>query len=314
MYIKIGIFSLVLILLALAGCSHQESVQTAFIIPEKDLIPEGMAYDPATKTFFVSSVAKRKIITFSLSGKAEDFISSGQDGIGEVLGMKVDPRKQQLWACSNTKGDTAMSVVHQFDIATRKLIRKYELTTTAETHLFNDLVIIDSGVYITDSDFDAVYRIKPGEDHLEIFLKCPDLHYCNGITTSLKGDHLMVSASSGVFSIDLYSRKLRKVNFPNYLVFGFDGLYGYNKSFIGIQNTTFPVSVNQFHWDNEEKEIERADNLVTNHPLFDTPTTGVIVDDWFYFIANSQLGNFDGAKILKPEDLREIYILKVKLN
>lgn len=96
MNIKIGIFSLVFVLLALAGCGHQELVQTAFIIPEKDLVPGGMAYDPVTKTFFVSSVAKRKIITFSLSGKTEDFISSGQDGIGEVLGMKVDPKKQQL--------------------------------------------------------------------------------------------------------------------------------------------------------------------------------------------------------------------------
>lgn len=188
------------------------------------------------------------------------------------------------------------------------------MTTTAETHLFNDLVVTDSGVYITDSDFDAVYQIKPGEDHLEIFLKSPDLHYCNGITMSPKEDHLLVSASSVVFSMELDSWELRKVNFPNYLIFGFDGLYSYNKSLVGIQNITFPVSVNQFHWDNEEKEIERADNLVTNHSLFDTPTTGVIVDDWFYFIANSQLGNFDNGKILKPEDLREIYILKVKLN
>jgi len=34
-------------------------VETAFTIPEKGLVPEGVAYDPKTKSFFVSSIRKR---------------------------------------------------------------------------------------------------------------------------------------------------------------------------------------------------------------------------------------------------------------
>ena len=53
---------------------------------------------------------------------------------------------------------------------------------------------------------------------------------------------------------------------------------------------------------------------MSNHPLFDIPTTGVVVNDWFYFIANSQMSNLGKDKIIDPEKLKEILIMKVRLN
>jgi hypothetical protein len=61
-------------------------------------------------------------------------------------------------------------------------------------------------------------------------------------------------------------------------------------------------------------KIESARVLVADHPLFDIPTTGVIVDDWFYFIANSQMGNLQKDKIIDPSRLRDVLIMKIKLN
>jgi hypothetical protein len=54
--------------------------------------------------------------------------------------------------------------------------------------------------------------------------------------------------------------------------------------------------------------------LVANHPQFNIPTTGTIAGDWFYFIANSQLLNFEKGKIIDPSKLEEVLIMRVKLN
>jgi sugar lactone lactonase YvrE len=68
----------------------------AFTIEEKDLIPEGITYDPGTHQFFVSSINKEKVVAVSENGIAHDFIRRGQDGILQTLGMKVDVIKRRL--------------------------------------------------------------------------------------------------------------------------------------------------------------------------------------------------------------------------
>ena len=43
-----------------AAADHRSEL--AFRIPERDLFPEGIAYDPVSDTFFLGSVRKRKNI------------------------------------------------------------------------------------------------------------------------------------------------------------------------------------------------------------------------------------------------------------
>jgi len=51
-----------------------QSVEVAFRISEKDLIPEGIAYDATSRSFFVSSIHKNKIIRIDERNKVTDFI------------------------------------------------------------------------------------------------------------------------------------------------------------------------------------------------------------------------------------------------
>src|SRR5690242_16597847 len=108
--------------IALLYCSlnsFSQKTEIAFRIPEKELIPEGITYDAATRTFFVSSINRRKIVKVDEQKRTSDFVSSSQDGIGEVLGLKVANGK--LWACNNLPDQVpGVSMVHQFDIATGK--------------------------------------------------------------------------------------------------------------------------------------------------------------------------------------------------
>jgi len=290
-----------------------QSVEVAFRIQEKDLIPEGIAYDSTSRSFFVSSIHKNKIIRIDERNKVTDFIKSGKEGIGQALGMKVSEGK--LWVCSNTgKGNAQdQSMIHAFDLASGDLVSKWNLPP-GETHLFNDLAIDSRGnVIVSDSDYGAIYRVNPKSSNVELLIKDARLQYANGITIA-PDDGVIVNTFKGFFKINTITLEMTALPFPNYYVIGIDGLCFYKQSLVGIQNVTYPVSINQYQLNAAFDKIESARVLLADHPNFDIPTTGVIVEDWFYFIANSQMSNLEKDKIIDRSRLKDVLIMKIKLN
>lgn len=300
-------FVLALILIS-SGTSFSQKTEIAFRIPEKDLIPEGITYHPDSKSFFISSINKKKIVKIDAHGKISDFVSSGQDGIGEVLGMKVFAGK--LWACNNLDGK---SMVHQFDITSGKLLKKWVFEFGTEHHLFNDLAIVKDEAFISDSDNGSVFHISPRLDKPEVWFKDDRLRDINGIALLNEGS-LVVNASVGFFKINLTTKEISTLPFPGYFPLGIDGLSMYKQSMIGIQNVIFPISINQYYLNDASDRIDKARVLVANHPQFEVPTTGTVVDNWFYFIANSQLFNYERGEIKDPSKLQQVLIMKVKLD
>ena len=53
----------------------------AFTIPEKDLIPEGIAYDPVGGRFYIGSLHKAKIVSLDRDGRSRDFKREREDGL-----------------------------------------------------------------------------------------------------------------------------------------------------------------------------------------------------------------------------------------
>src|SRR3954466_11778447 len=81
--------------------SAQIANKAIFTKTEKDVIPEGITINPADGMIYVSSIARKKIIVIDTNGAHKDFINTGQDDFLEGLGMKIDVKKQWLWAVSN---------------------------------------------------------------------------------------------------------------------------------------------------------------------------------------------------------------------
>jgi hypothetical protein len=180
--------------------------------------------------------------------------------------------------------------------------------------LFNDLAIDSQGnVIISDSDYGAIYRVNPTSSSIELLIKDDRIQYANGITIT-PDDAVIVNTFKGFFKINEITKEMKALPFPNYHVIGIDGLCFYKQSLVGIQNVTYPASINQYQLNATFDKIESARVLVADHPRFDIPTTGVIVDDWFYFIANSQMSNLEKDKIIDLSRLKEVLIMKIKLN
>jgi sugar lactone lactonase YvrE len=301
--------------------------EIAFRISQKDLIAEGITFDPVSRSFFISSLYCRKIVEVDSSGKASDFISEKQDGIWSVLGMKVDAKRRILWANSaNSEDDMLMkdpehdtvgqTAIHAYDLNTKKLVKKYVLAIKGERHFFNDLAITKSGdVYITDSNDGSIYRILAAQDKLEQFVKSPGMTYPNGIALSADDSHLYVAHLAGISVINLKTKEVKPISAPeNIATSSIDGMVPYGNSLIANQGIPGVERVVRFYLSSDPERIEKLEVLQANHPVFVIPTTGVVAEDSFYFIANSQLGSFDENKqIFSDDKLQETIILKTKL-
>jgi sugar lactone lactonase YvrE len=290
----------------------------AYVINEKDLIPEGVAFDDQTKTLYVSSINKRKIISINKEGIINDFIETGQDNILAVLGMEVDPARRHLWVCSewdNPRKIIADSLLHtsiyKYDIENQKLIKKYVLRDTSH-RLLNDLTISSDGtVYITESLKGKVYVIRPEIDSLELFIDSDHYYYANGITISDDDKNLYVSHFGETVMVDLKNNIIKELKHPENISTGRnDGLAFYKNSLIMHQD-----EICRYYLNEAGDSIIKKEVIERNNPLFEIPTTGEIADDKYFYIANSQLTRFDAEGFAFPDEkLDSVYILKTVLK
>jgi len=320
-----------LALAAKAKQTRRHSSEVAFMLSETDLIPEGIAYDPLDKAFFLSSLHKRKIIRVRLQTRqrppiVEDFTSPGQDGLYSTLGMKVDAERRILWVCSSAESfmkgyaesDAGKAALFKYDLNTRKLIRKYELGPNPR-HLLNDIALNAEGdVFVTDTASGEIFTVRHEKDELEVFIPAGRFESPNGIAISKDGRKLFISdLPFGVYEVDMKTKESERL--PQSVAIspsGSDGLYFYDNSLIGIINIVSERNgrVARFYLDATAKAVTHSAVLDCNHPLYQWPTTGVVVGNSFFYIANSQFGAFNSEQRTFPQkDLRKVVVMRLRL-
>lgn len=296
-----------------------------FEIPEKGLIAESVAYDIQTKTFYVSSVHKRKIISVNEKGEAKDF-ATDKDGLWAVTGMKVDAKRRVLWACTaavnqalNIKAeDKGKSGVLKFDLKTGKLLKTFVIPDRTAEHWLGDLAVAANGdVFATDSAKPTVYVLRDGKEEIEKFLEDQSIVNLQGLDFSSDGKFLFLADyTKGVFAVDLKTMAVSQISVPsNITTLGIDGLYVYKGSLIATQNGVNPQRVVRFFLSRDMKSIEKMETLEANHPQHDEITLGMLSGDSFYYIPNSQWWAIsDDGKLAPEEKLKHPVILNFKLK
>jgi hypothetical protein len=285
----------------------------AYQLEEGDLVPEGIAWSNTTRKLYLGSV-KEKIIALSEDGTVQEFVKPGANGLGTVLGVRVDDQRGDLWAISGSiaaKPTDLVAGIFRFDLRDGSL-KKAFVIEGSEKELLNDLVVAkDGSVYVTATNSGTLYRIDAASGKVEKFLPDHSLPDPNGIVTSFDGKYLFISGWYGISRIDLRSRKVDLLDKPANVADGcIDGLYLYGRyELIGIQNCNHePGRILDFHI-NFDSRIESARVLESSDPMFDGITTGAIAGDQLYFVANAQFrkldkdakptGSFDALKILR---------------
>jgi hypothetical protein len=296
----------------------------AFTIPEKGFIAEGVAYDPVTKSFFVSSVRRRKIVRIDGAGRRSDFVQAARDGLRGALGMRVDPKRRALWVASEAipsmdgyeKDQPRAAAVFEYDVDTGRLRKEQRPPAGAgDPPGFDDLALAQDGtVFVNDGSNPRIWKIPPGGG-LEVFLASDAFGGTQGMAVSADGRTLYVSDYRSLLAVDIATRRVTPIRVPPDLALaGIDGLALSGRSLIAVQNGIIPHRVTRLDLASDGVKISRARILEMNHPDFDEPTLGVVVDGAFYFSAGSQGQKFLNQKNpMLPADMRDAVILKLPL-
>jgi hypothetical protein len=301
-----------------ANATKVERSTPAFTLPDKQLIPEGIAVDAKTGDFFISSLAQWKVVKRNQDGSVQDFVAPNQDGIWLTLGMKVDPTGKELWVCSASEFDSlnGYSGIFVFDLKNGTLKKKFVLDNKNEHHLFNDIVIDKPGnAYFTDSKAGKLYRISKGKEQLEEMSSA--FFYPNGIAIDDAGENLYVADYTGLTHVYISTNTFSKVDDRGITFLqGIDGLMFYKNSLIALQDTgNKDDRVVRFHLDKSRSAIRNVEVLQSYRDDFVIPTTGTIHKGYYYYIANSFLRNLQpDRQITHPEVLKEPLILKIPLR
>lgn len=296
----------------------------AFTLKEKDLLPENLAFDPQSGYFLVGSTRTGGIREVAAGCREWDFAAARAQGLWMVIGMKADPKRRALWVASSDgdnlagrrPGRPTAAGLFEFDLDTGGLLGRFLLDEPGVTHFLNDLVVAPDGdVYVTHM-FDAgqVWRLDAKTRTFAPFYSGDAaFHNPNGITITPDGKRLYVADDFGISAIDIAGRTRRPVAGPKGVKLGgVDGLYLYGHSLVFIQPDLKRVS--RCELDQQGLHATRCEVLEQDYPMFAHPTTGVIVGNALYYIANSQFNSVDAEGKLPPLDqLYQPVILRLEL-
>jgi hypothetical protein len=285
----------------------------AFTVEASDLFPEGLAVDASNGLFYMGSMHQKKIVKFMPSSGVSDFVKQDAYDLSPVGGVHVDPVDHSVWAASDAGEKQRPELLH-FDVQ-GKLLERYA-SPGAMPHDLNDLVLRGRReIFATDSEGHHVYRFDRVSHSFRNMRLWRPVFYPNGITLSGDDNLLFVADMLGVIRVDLRKNESADVDpGAQNTVSGIDGLYWHKGEFLGVQYGTGTYRVMRWKLSPDMRKVAASETLEYRTELVSDPTTGAILGDNFYFIANTGIYNLDNDKIVDPAKLEPVHIAVVPLH
>lgn len=275
-----------------ANAASQSRASDVFRLDSTALIPEDLDYDPATQFFYISTVLGKQILQVDMAGRTKLFASAPDQW--PMLALKVDPRRRILWAtevaldgfAAAAKADWGRSAILQYDLRSGKLLHRVEGPPKAA---LGDMALAANGdAIVSDGEHGGVYRVNVRTQSVER-IDAGDFVSPQTPAVLADGKHLLVpDYVRGIGLLDLHTKQVAWIPMAaKHALSGIDGLYARGNLLIATQNGTSPERVVQFTLDGSntgiiaENIIERATSTLGD------PTHGVVIGDYFYYIANS---------------------------
>ncbi|MEP1093799.1 MAG: hypothetical protein ABJG78_01740 [Cyclobacteriaceae bacterium] len=290
-----------------------------YILAEKDLIPEGTAFNSKTNSVYVGSIYQQKIIEINSEGKVSAPIQKDLFGDFSPIGMEMDTKRDKLWVnvalapIVNRSGSQEWkTTIMTFDMVNHLLVKEYGVIDEQRAFL-NDLTVAANGdVYATETSNGKIYKVDAQTDQLEVYLELVGFSFPNGITYYEPLQCLFVATNEGIIKIELKSKKVSLLETGRGIdAKVIDGLSIFENYFIGHQSS----KVSKFYFNENQSKITKSEILDTGEE-FDSSTTGEIGNGHYYFIVNSQIksGIDQKNKSIKPMDsLEEVIVRRMKL-
>lgn len=274
-------------------------------LDKRNVRPESVAFDIRRSAFILGNTSKFELLRCPLRGPCNTFVPSGAGENGYVLGIKIDSARGTVWAINNK---SSAAVLRCYDLETGKLLRTASI---AGEHVFNDLAISSTGtVYVSDTAAGSVYQLPSGTTTLQRVARQHTFTAANGLAVSADEKLLYVSTwVDGIAVVDLSSGSTMPITHPGKICLAFiDGLYATQRSLIAIQNGPMLPRIVEFMLSENHLQIVDMKVLERRNLAFDGITTGVVVGNDFYYVANPQTDKKSDA------DLRSLQVFGLRIS
>jgi hypothetical protein len=309
----------------LANTTAISRASIAFRLADPGLIPEDIDYEPATKLFYITSVLEKKILSVDASGSARAFATAPDQW--PMMALKVDRQRHILWATeaalsefdASPQQDWGRSAILIYDLRTRRLLHRIVLRDIGDppkSALGDMALTADGDAIVSDGEGGGVYRVR--HDTL-VFERLDAGEFISPQTPAISADGKSVFVPDylrGIGILNLDTRHVAWIPMDGmHALSGIDGLYLNGRTLIATQNGTSPERVVEFGLDASLTRVESETIIERATPTLGDPTHGVVVGEYFYYIANSGWDTLDDHGHRKPDAKPSVpLIMKAKLH
>jgi hypothetical protein len=288
----------------MAANDASKSMATEVFRLDTARIPEDIDYDPAAQRFYITTVLGKQILQVGMTGQATLF--AGAPDQWPMMALKIDSRRRLLWATevaldgftTVAKEDWGRSAILQYDLRSGKLLQRIE--GPPHTALGDMALDANGDAIVSDGEHGGVYRVS-GNTRSVVRIDAGDFVSPQTSAVLADGQHILVpDYVRGIGVLDLSTKQVDWIRMEGkHALSGIDGLYVYGDSLIATQNGTSPERVVRFALAAPGNRVLSASIIERATATLGDPTHGVVVGDYFYYIANSGWDSLDDHGAVK---------------
>ncbi|HEY6825972.1 MAG TPA: hypothetical protein VI259_03880 [Gemmatimonadaceae bacterium] len=292
-------------------------------LPDSDFLAEDIVWDAPRRRFLVSSIRYGRIVAATRDGKTYE-LAHTDSGFG-MLGLAMDERRHMLWASieaipqSKTyrASDAGRAALLRYDLATGRLLRRYEFPRDSTGHEPGDIVVgMNGDLYASDGKAGQIWVVRAANDSLFLLVD-HGLVSPQGAAPTPDGKRLLVADySRGIASVDAYSGEVTWLPHPpTTAASGIDGMRLYHGALIAHQNGVTPNRIIRLTLDPAMTRVTGWRAVARDTLRIPSVTHGVIVGDTLFSIANSGWDSFkDDGTLLPNVPLRAPRLVAIPLR
>jgi hypothetical protein len=302
-----------------ANSASLSSAAPALRLTAAAKVPEDIDYDPAGKLFYITTVLGQQILQVDGAGRTHVFAASPDHW--PMMALKVDLPRRILWAtevalngfASVAKPDWGRSAILQYDLRSGMLLHRAEGPPQAA---LGDMALDANGdAIVSDGEHGGVYRVARLNFRIER-LDGGDFVSPQTPVVLPDGRHILVpDYVRGIGSLDLKSKRVAWLPMEGkHALSGIDGLYAAGNTLIATQNGTNPERVVRFTLGDSKARVLSESIIERAGATLGDPTHGVMVGEYFYYIANSGWDALDDhGNLLEGKTLPAATIMRARI-
>lgn len=269
-------------------------------------IVEALAYAPEPSRLYLSSLHDGKVVALSAEDAARDVIAFRPGVAAWGLGLHDDT----LWAATAQSRQTdgydpakpVASKIVAISAADGKIVSAVS-DPLKKDRAFGHLLTGRDDLYVTDTAHGEVLRLPGYGKTLETLIPEGYMDNPQGLAENADATVLMVSDFiSGLYRVDLTTGEMSRLLPPaDGNLLGITALARYGDDLIAVQNGFRPNRILRLHMSADWSQVETVEVLLRSEKRLSQPSQGVVADDRFVFVADSQWGHLDDHGNAKTE-------------